>query len=249
VENNQQGPSLDSVISAKVNTALQNSSILNEILSIKVENILRNNQQTELQQSLLGKVENFINNTENLRKINNESNSRSSAEKSSQLATITTPPPKEDTERDKSPLNFGGETNTEISPKIEYAFKIIPTTTGGENPQPAIKISYGEVNQLPPSNMGDLFTPSSGSVYLDISFANNGNFSGSSIGFGSLPQNTPTRVAILIGRITLLNDPPSYIVNLQAIHGNIIVRRNNVCFLGNPAVEFLLVANIAPVVI
>lgn len=129
----------------------------------------------------------------------------------------------------------------------EFAFKLYPTTTGGQNPQPRIGVVYGEVNEQPPSGMTTsspfLISPANNAtVYLNITFDTDGSVQSTAITSGaSVPNNTETNLYVRLGIVALANN--AYSITRQ-IHfsGNIIVRRQNVCFDGNPKIDYLFVA-------
>jgi hypothetical protein len=200
--------------------------------------------------AITGRITRFLQKSSQNNKLVNEAvNQIQDQQAQASIPQIIIPASKEKDIDVQEPKNFGTTSEVGDFPQGgSYAFKIIPTFTGGTNPQPRIKISYGEVNQAAPTNISSLFDAPSGSVYLNVFFQENGSFENSSIVFGgSLPQNTPTRVSILIGMVTRLTDPPSYIVDLQALLGNIILRRQDICINGDPYVDFALVGNIFPV--
>jgi hypothetical protein len=124
-----------------------------------------------------------------------------------------------------------------------FAFRLIPTFTTDEPPQPRIRVSYGETNKEAPNNIDDLFAPANnGLIWLMVAFESDGTFESSSIQVGAtLPANTPTSLHVLIGKVTLQND--AYTIDRQALLGDIIVRRYNICENGEPVVEFIFSAN------
>jgi hypothetical protein len=129
----------------------------------------------------------------------------------------------------------------------DYAFKLYATTTGGQNPQPRIGVIYGEVNEQPPSGMTTsspfLISPANNAtVYLDITFDTGGSVQNTAISSGSsVPSNTETKLYVSLGVVALANNTYSIVRQIH-FSGNIIVRKQNVCFDGDPKIDYLFVA-------
>lgn len=132
-------------------------------------------------------------------------------------------------------IEFGGSGSS-------HPFKLY-TVTVGDPPQQKIAITSGFVNEQAPSGINDIFSPANGdSLYINVNFTQGGSFINSEIATGqTVPQNTPTNLYILIGKVSLEND--IYTISRQALFNDVIVRRFDVCVDGFPKVDFIITAN------
>lgn len=197
--------------------------------------------------SITGKITRFLEKTAEKNKAVNDAVNQISNPQAS-VPQISVPAIKGNDVEVKEPTRFG--TTVEVPDEsfaFEAAFKLFVTTTPPPNQQPAIGVVYGEVNKAAPTNMGSLFFPSNfGILYLNISFDPSGTFISSSVASGSsLPQNTPTRLYVLIGRVLLQQGV--YSIDRQAHLGDFIVRRQDICINGDTYVDFAFVGNLVPI--
>lgn len=136
-------------------------------------------------------------------------------------------------------IEFGGEGGG----GEDFAFKLYTVTLPTDPPQARIAIVYGEVNEEPPIGIDGLLAPANGeSIYIAVNFNSDGLLLNSVISFGpSLPANTATTCHVLIGKVSLVNNV--YSIDRQALLGDIIIRRYNICENGEPAVDYIFLAN------
>ena len=140
-------------------------------------------------------------------------------------------------------IEFGGDGGN-------FAFRLFPTTTGGDDPEPRIGVQYGEINGQPPSGMtqDDPFLLDCGTakIWAGIGFnLLDGSISSRTINFGSsVPNNSTigTGANIFIGEVSF-SDGVYTILN-QAHTGNINIRKYNVCENGTPKTDYLFIGGV-----
>jgi len=143
-------------------------------------------------------------------------------------------------------IQFGGEGGG------DFAFRLFPTSTSGNNPQPRIGVQYGEINGTPPSGMSQsepfLLDCGTAKIWVEIGFnLLNGSISSRVINFGSsVPNNSisGTGANIHIGDVIFENE--TYTVKNQFYVGNINIRKYDICENGTPKSDYIFIGGNTP---